>query len=136
MPRPVGPRSIVCLSGFRVISVEFDSLTDQINALVNHGPIARTGCRDRLCENLCLQSVDDSFLQVLRDRRELLQRGLQVFGDLGSDNIGIRQVRAVFEAIVFEPEEVEVHLVALDQLFVGEGLPALALVRLVRSLAE
>jgi hypothetical protein len=42
-----------------------------------------------------------------------LERGFQVFDDLGGDDAGIGEVGAVFEAFVFQPENVEVELVAL-----------------------
>ena len=44
------------------------------------------------------------------------------------DDFGRGQVGAFLQGIVFEPEDIEVHLVVLDQLFVGEGLEPLALV--------
>jgi len=66
-------------------------------------------------------------LQVLRNGRKLLECGLQIGGDVGSDDFRRRQVRGLLERVVFQPEDVQVHLVALGQLFVGEGLEALAL---------
>ena len=52
--------------------------------------------------------------QISCDFGELSQRGLEIFYDFGGDNVGIREVGAVFEAFVFEPEDVEVKFVALD----------------------
>jgi len=39
--------------------------------------------------------------------------GLEVFDDFGGDDVGSGKIGAVFEAFVFEPEDVEVELVAL-----------------------
>jgi hypothetical protein len=39
---------------------------------------------------------------------------LEVFNDLLSDDIGIGKISAAFEALVFQPEDVEVEFVALD----------------------
>ena len=38
---------------------------------------------------------------------------MEVFDDFGCDDVGIGEVGAVFEAFVFEPEDVEVEFVAL-----------------------
>jgi hypothetical protein len=59
-----------------------------------------------------------------------LQGGFEVFGDFAGEDVGIGEIGAVFEGLVFEPEEVEVYLVALEQLFVGEAFPTLALLAL------
>ena len=56
---------------------------------------------------------------------QLGERGLEVFYNLGGDHVGIGKVRAVFERFVFEPEDVEVELVTLQQFFVGEAFEAL-----------
>ncbi len=47
---------------------------------------------------------------------------MEVFDDVGGDDFGGGQIGGFFEGFVFQPEDVEVDLVALDQLFVGEGL--------------
>jgi len=49
---------------------------------------------------------------------------LQIIGDLLSQNFRIWKVLAVFQRIVFEPEDVEVGFVAFDDLVVGEAAPA------------
>jgi hypothetical protein len=41
-----------------------------------------------------------------------LQRCFQIFDDLGCDDVEIGEVGAVFEAFVFEPEDVEIEFVA------------------------
>jgi hypothetical protein len=51
--------------------------------------------------------------------------GLEVFDNFRRDHIGIGKIRAVFERLVFEPEDVEVEFVALGQLFISETLEAL-----------
>jgi hypothetical protein len=52
-------------------------------------------------------------LEVGRDFGELGEGGLEVFDDFGCDDVGIWEVGAIFEAFVFEPEDVEIELVAL-----------------------
>jgi len=42
------------------------------------------------------------------------ERGLKVFYDFLRDDVGIGEISAVFEAFVFEPEDVEVEFVALE----------------------
>jgi len=58
---------------------------------------------------------------------ELVERGLEVLSDFGGDHVGIRQVGRVLQAFVFQPEDVEVDLVALKKVFVGERLEAFGL---------
>ena len=38
---------------------------------------------------------------------------MEVFDDLRSHDVGLRKVGAVFEAFVFEPENVEIEFIAL-----------------------
>ena len=47
------------------------------------------------------------------DQGELVEGGLQVLDDLGGDDVGIGEVGGVLEALVAQPEDVEVGLVAL-----------------------
>ena len=47
-------------------------------------------------------------------------RAAQVFDDLGGDDVGVFEVRRVFQAVVLEPEDVQAHLVALEQVFVTD----------------
>ena len=75
---------------------------------------------------------DDLPLQISGDGGELRESGFQIFDDFLRDDIGIGKVRAVFEAFVLQPKDVEVELespasliaalrVALRWLFVAEG---------------
>ena len=64
-------------------------------------------------------------LQISCDFGELREGGLEIFDNFLSDDVGIGEIRAVFQAFVFEPKDVEVEFIALDQLFVGETLEAL-----------
>ena len=48
--------------------------------------------------------------QILRDERELVQRGLKILGDLGRQRVGIGQVGAVLQALVAQPEDVRLTL--------------------------
>jgi hypothetical protein len=41
--------------------------------------------------------------------------GLQVLYNLGGDDVWWREVRGIFEGIVFEPEDVEVDLIAVEK---------------------
>jgi hypothetical protein len=65
-----------------------------------------------------------SFLQPLGDGVELLPGRLQVVGDLLCQHFGVGQVVGVLQALVLEPEKIEVRLVALGQLVVTECPPA------------
>jgi hypothetical protein len=65
-------------------------------------------------------------LHLLRDRRGLLQGGLQVVGDFLGEDVGRRQVVAVFQALVAEPEDVVVVLVPLHKVVVVERPPIAA----------
>ena len=62
--------------------------------------------------------------QLGRDGIELLQCRLQVVSDLLRKDVRSGQIVRVFEARVFEPEDVEVHFVSLQEFFVGEDSPA------------
>jgi hypothetical protein len=53
-------------------------------------------------------------LQICGDFGELSERGLKIFNNFLSDHIRIGEVRAVFEGFVFEPENIEIELIALD----------------------
>ena len=57
-----------------------------------------------------------SAFQVSGDFGELGQSGLEVFYDFAGQHVGIGEVGAVFEAFVFEPEDVEVGFIALEKL--------------------
>src|ERR1700693_2403981 len=52
--------------------------------------------------------------QLLRNRRELLQRRLHVVGNLLGKQIGLGQIIGLFETLVSQPENVEIYLVALQ----------------------
>jgi len=40
----------------------------------------------------------------------LRKRSFEIFNNLGGDDVGIGEVGAVFEAFVFEPEDVQIEL--------------------------
>ena len=46
--------------------------------------------------------------QVGGDLGELIEGSLQVFDDLGRENSGVREVVGIAEAVVAEPEDIEV----------------------------
>jgi hypothetical protein len=52
-------------------------------------------------------------LQVGSDFGELGESGLKILYDFRRNHIGIGQIGAVFEAFVFQPDDVEVEFVAL-----------------------
>ena len=56
-----------------------------------------------------------STFQFGGDLGELFESGFQVLGDLKRDHVRIGQVGGVFQALVFEPEDIEARLVALDE---------------------
>jgi hypothetical protein len=68
-----------------------------------------------------------SLLQVVFDLAELLEGGFEVVDDLTGDDIGGREIGGIFKGVVLQPEDVEVHLVALEEVLVGEAPEALGL---------
>jgi hypothetical protein len=40
------------------------------------------------------------------------ESGLEVFHNFGGDDVGVGEIGAVFKAVVFEPEDIEVEFVA------------------------
>jgi len=60
------------------------------------------------------------FLQFPRVHREWIESRLQIVGDLLSEDVRFGKVFGVFKALVLEPEDVEVHLVTLDEFLVVE----------------
>lgn len=73
-------------------------------------------------------------IQILGNRRKLLQRRCQIGRDVGGNDFGRGQVGGFLEGVVFQPEYVEVYLVSLGQLVVGEGFEAPALFSVVTVL--
>jgi hypothetical protein len=81
-----------------------------------------------------LLTFDDShflLFQILGDGGELFQGGFQIGGDFLGDDFGGGQVGGFFQGVVFQPEDVEVHFVALHQFVVGEAFEALAVFAVV-----
>ena len=78
-----------------------------------------------------MRATPASFLQILRNCGELFERGFQVIGDFLGDYFGCGQISGFFARVVFQPENVEVHLVAFDQIVVTEALESLGLDALV-----
>src|SRR5205807_716879 len=62
-----------------------------------------------------------------RNAAETLQSGFQALDDFGGDLVWRRQAVGVLEARVLEPEDVEVELVALDQLVIAEATETIGL---------
>ena len=60
------------------------------------------------------------FLQFPHDRREWIESRLQIVGDLLSKDVGFRQVIGIFETLVLESEDVDVHLVTFKKFLVVE----------------
>src|SRR5262249_50225644 len=68
-------------------------------------------------DRVSLENIDrcsSCAFQVSSDFGELSERSLEVFDDFGGDDIGRWEIRAVFQAFIFEPEDIEVQCVALD----------------------
>jgi hypothetical protein len=57
-----------------------------------------------------LESAYDLFFQISCDCGELRERCLEIFDDLLRADVGWRKIGAVFQALVFEPEDVEIEL--------------------------
>jgi hypothetical protein len=72
--------------------------------------------------------------QISGNLAELFERGLKIFHDFGGDDVWCREICGVFEGVVFEPEDVDVDLVAFGEVVVGEALEALAFDALVAVL--
>ena len=70
-------------------------------------------------------------LQLRRDLHELVQRRLKIFSDLRCDHIRFWQVCRIFQAVIFQPEDIQAHLVAFNQLIVAEYMKAFAFLTLV-----
>jgi hypothetical protein len=75
----------------------------------------------------------DGFSRTRRQRHapELRQRRLQVLDDLGGDDVRGREVGAILQAFVLQPEDVEIEAVAPGELVVAEALEAAGLLALV-----
>lgn len=69
--------------------------------------------------------------ELLADAQKLFQRRLEVLDDLQGQDLGLGEVLGVFEALVFQPEDVQVRLVPLHKLVVREGPEPLVLPPLV-----
>jgi hypothetical protein len=63
-------------------------------------------------------------LQAQRDFAEAIERGFQIFDDFGGDLVGGRQQVGVVERVVLEPEDIEIELVAGDELGMGKATEA------------
>jgi hypothetical protein len=50
-----------------------------------------------------------SSLQIFRDRGELFQGGLQVGGDVGSNDVRGGEIRGIFQRFIFQPETPRIH---------------------------
>jgi SAM-dependent methyltransferase len=61
------------------------------------------------------EHFDPASSQIFRDRGELLQGRFQIRRDVGGDDFGGGQVGGFFQRFVLQPEDVEIHLVALGQ---------------------
>ena len=58
------------------------------------------------------------------DGAEVVEGGGEVVDDFGGDEVGAGEVVEVLEAVVFEPEDVEVEFVARAEIFVAEAAEA------------
>jgi hypothetical protein len=65
------------------------------------------------------------------DLGELVEGGLQVLDDFGCQNGGVGQIGGIAQTVVPEPEDIEIGLVALDQVLGGEAPDALGFTPLV-----
>ena len=77
--------------------------------------------------------------QFCGDQGELIQCGLQILGDFGGDHVWIGQIGGIFQAIVFQPEDIQTDFVAFDQVFVVEDVESFrffAVVAVLRVVAS
>jgi hypothetical protein len=63
------------------------------------------------------------WFQIFSNLAELLQRGLQVLDDFHGQHVRAGQVGCVLQALVTQPEDVQVDLVARHQVLVAESSP-------------
>ena len=54
---------------------------------------------------------------------KLLKSGAKVFGNFCGDDVRIREIVGIFEAFIFEPEDVEAQFIPLEQFFIRKGAP-------------
>src|ERR1017187_503111 len=94
-------------------------------------PTGFSKCRAIGVKPRCPASPGSTFAQIFGDQCELVERGLQVFDDLGSDDIGGRQIGGVFQAFVLEPKDVQAGLVTFDQVVIAERVELLGFLPLV-----
>ena len=66
-------------------------------------------------------------LQVSGNLGELVEGGLEVLGYFKGDDVGVGQVGRVLQAVVFQPENVQIDFVTFEKVFVGKGLEAFGL---------
>ena len=64
--------------------------------------------------------------EVVGDGAEVVEGGGEVVDDFGGDEVGAGEAVEVLEAVVLEPEDVEVEFVAGAELLVGEAAEAFA----------
>ena len=65
-----------------------------------------------------------ALLQVGQNLLHLAEGGTQVVGDLAREHVGLGQVGGILQALVAQPDEVQAHLVAADDLVIRIGPPA------------
>ena len=55
----------------------------------------------------------------------MVEGGFKVFGDFTGEDVWVGEISRIFKAFVYEPEDVEVYFVPLQQFFNGEGSESL-----------
>ena len=75
--------------------------------------------------------VPSTHPKIRCDLRELIQGCLQILDNFGSQNGRLRQIGRIPQTVIPEPEDIQVGLIALDQVFVREAPEALTFTPLV-----
>jgi hypothetical protein len=110
-PAQLGPQVAVPIAGPR--DAENRSLLGQLERRFQVGP--HLG-KDRH-PALPLAGMVRRFIAV-GDSRELFQGGLEIVRNFVSENVGSGEVIGILQALVLEPEDIEVGLVAFDEVLV------------------
>jgi len=82
---------------------------------------SRQVCHSQVAPLLTLTRIGFAHTEIGRYLRELVEGCLQVLDNFRCQNRRIRQIGRIAQTVIPEPEDIEISLIALDQVFVGEA---------------